>query len=63
MNSGKAGDTVLILKYSNKATDYPGHLNPSLLVFVTLPSSQRPYTSHMKTKAIILYIETEVILE
>lgn len=60
---GEAGDSVLILKYSDKATDYPGHLNPSLLVFVPLPSSQRPCPSHMKTEVVISYIEIEAILE
>lgn len=61
---GRQGiQAVLILKHSDKAPDYPGHLNPNLLVSVTLPPSQRPHTSHLKTKVVISYIESEAILE
>lgn len=63
MNGEEAGDKiVLILKYSNRATeDDPCHLNPSLLVSVTLPSSQRPHTSHFKIEVVISYTESEAI--
>lgn len=47
----------MILKYNDKATeDYPGDLNPSLLILVTFPSSQRPRISQLKTEVVISYI-------
>ena len=54
---------MLILKYIGKATeDYPGHPNPSLLVSVSLSSSQRPPNSPLRTEVVISYVESEATL-
>lgn len=54
---------MLVLKYSVKATGYPGHLNTRQLVLATLPSSQKPHTSHLRTKLVNTNIESEAIKE
>lgn len=54
---------MLVLKYSVKATGYPGHPDPWWLVLVTLSSSQRQQTSYLKTKLVNTFIESEAIEE